>query len=402
MFVIISVVVLAINEVTSIQEYASLREGLSIVYSLPDTNTIDTSRNGELVHVSGLAAAPSQLNGTLFGVQADALKFKRTVEMYQTIEHINKNTQRYGNDWVNKGVDSSKYKSVNKRVNPPFPPYRKYEKVADPITFGAFTLDDSDVISKIDWYENITTIVSVGDIPDPSSITDTDRTIMVLPGNRGYFIGGVGRTYEVGDIRVGFEIIPYQNISIVGRQSDSGLSNFVTSNGGDILLVEPGLVSAEDMFEHAEEDEFARYFTLLFFMSILLCVGAAMVVNAFSEFRVVLFFFGDFAAVTGAMRFTVPFILAGAIATVVIAISWLASQHRLPVAIPLLCGGLGLFYLVRYYMLWGAKHAAAQLGGDDIKGAPRDLETNGPITFGSAESNNGPVACTSAVAVHHA
>jgi uncharacterized membrane protein len=57
------------------------------------------------------------------------------------------------------------------------------------------------------------------------------------------------------------------------------------------------------------------------------------------ELGVVLPFFRDFAAVTGGMRCTKPFILAGAIVTVFIAFLWLAHQHRLSIAMPLSCGG---------------------------------------------------------------
>jgi hypothetical protein len=220
----------------------------------------------------------------------------------------------------------------------------------------------------------------------------------------------------VGDIRVTFQTIPYQTISIVGRQSDSGLSTFTTSNGGHILLVERGSVSAEDMFQNAREDEQAQYFFLLFLMSILLLMGTAMTVNAFSEFGVRLPFFGDFAAVTGALRWFVPFILVGAIVSVIIGISWLAHQHRLPIAIPLLCGGLGLFYLIRRYLLWAKLNnmqaqAKPPTHPSDIHDVPCDLESNDRVASGSANdrvasgSANDRVASGSAnnyaVAVHY-
>jgi hypothetical protein len=227
---------------------ASLQDGLSIVSSLPDADTIDASFNGQLlVHVSGVAAAESQLTEPEFGVEEDALKFKRTVEMHQWTEERHKNDASHRKEWRHRGVDSSKFaRDPHAHANPPFPRFRGYEKIADPITFGAFTLD-SNVTSEINWCENIAAVDSVDNIPDPLSVTNL--TVRVLIDQRGRLIGRGGQFAEVGDVRVTFQTIPCQTISIVGRQSDSGLSAHHT------LLVKGGLVSAEDMFQNAREDK---------------------------------------------------------------------------------------------------------------------------------------------------
>jgi hypothetical protein len=275
LLVIGSIVVLLRNERSLHTDSASLQEGMSIVSSLPDADTIDTSLNGQLVHVSGMAAAQSQIKDDRFGVQEDALKFRRNVEMYQWIEEKLREDSfrpKYSVEWRKMGVDSSKFEQSRDHHNPPFPKFQGYETTADLITLGAFTLDSS-VTSKINGYENITSIYSVDTILDPPMVTN--KTIHLL-GNRGYYIGGEGKFVEVGDIRVTFQTIPYQNISIIGRQSDSGFSTFVTPNDGQILLVERGSVSAEDMFIHAKQDleEASASVQPLFFF--LLAIGAAM------------------------------------------------------------------------------------------------------------------------------
>ena len=85
-----------------------------------------------MVSVSGKADTQDVLLDDVFGVSAPALRLKRTVEVYQTVEHsetkyekrgdktVEKTTYTYSNEWCGKPVDSSQYHDAAKRAaNPP-------------------------------------------------------------------------------------------------------------------------------------------------------------------------------------------------------------------------------------------------------------------------------------------
>lgn len=58
----------------------------------------------------------------------------------------------------------------------------------------------------------------------------------------------------MGDTRVGFEAVPSQEVSVVAKQTEGGLSTYTTKSGGTVLLVEAGYHDEDEMFRHANQE----------------------------------------------------------------------------------------------------------------------------------------------------
>ena len=106
------------NEGRAVDTAKRLKEGAGAVVDVP-ADKIDAANEGKLVHVSGKADTQDVLSDDVFGVSATALRLKRTVEVYQTVEHSETKrikegdktrevtTYSYTNEWCSKPVDSS-------------------------------------------------------------------------------------------------------------------------------------------------------------------------------------------------------------------------------------------------------------------------------------------------------
>ncbi|KAG2471031.1 MBD4 protein, partial [Polypterus senegalus] len=66
---------------------ASLDEGISLVVSLQDINSVDRQYDGHLVHLSGPLNTPQPLSDPNYRISISAVKLKRQVEMYQWVEY---------------------------------------------------------------------------------------------------------------------------------------------------------------------------------------------------------------------------------------------------------------------------------------------------------------------------
>src|SRR5207244_3197533 len=58
---------------------------------------------------------------------------------------------------------------------------------------------------------------------------------------------------RIGDMRVGFKIMPDGQATLVGRQGDGDVYPFQTQAGNRLLLGSAGIVPAADLFRSAQE-----------------------------------------------------------------------------------------------------------------------------------------------------
>ena len=130
-----------------------------------DSASVDSASDGKLVHMSGEAVTDEILADEEFGVQANAIKLKRTVEMYQWHEKKESKsrkkvggrketttTYRYVKNWSAALIDSSKFRKPAGHENPGSMPYESKESVAESVALGAFKLSP-DLIAQIDKAE---------------------------------------------------------------------------------------------------------------------------------------------------------------------------------------------------------------------------------------------------------
>ncbi|MEM7782460.1 MAG: hypothetical protein AAF623_03840 [Planctomycetota bacterium] len=80
-----SVIVLGWNEYRTIHRTQGLQQGAELVETVSDLNSVNSSLNESLVHLTAQANTEEQLQDDEFAVQAQAIQMRRNVEMYQWV-----------------------------------------------------------------------------------------------------------------------------------------------------------------------------------------------------------------------------------------------------------------------------------------------------------------------------
>lgn len=349
-----AIVLLVWNEGNSVKQYKAYSEGMDIVHKNIGTTSVNATLDGKLVHLSGIAETDSQVFDPIFGVGTTDtqisdhfLMIQRNVEMYQWTEQQSSETKKnvggstttettftYSKQWKGYHVNSVAFLEDDDHVNPDKMLYDDAEFVAGDIRVGALQLSDK-IVSKMRWWESLpsTALVGTKSIPD-----QTTANTASLSGDTYYFGTGNPSAPKVGDTRVNFEAVPSQIISVVAKQTNSGLSTYASgSTGKSILLVEKGAYGATEMFERAI-DGLTLQTWLLRFVGFLLIYGSFYILfKPLSVVADVVPFVGNLIEKGNCFLSTV---FSMVITTIVIAIAWIAYRPLL-LLIPLAAVLLG-------------------------------------------------------------
>ena len=245
------------NEGRAVQTARSLAEGAGLVVPV-DAGAIDPAREGSLIHISGPVATAAPVGDPEFGIAAEGVRLMRSVEMFQWIESSRTETKTklgggeeqvttysYGMDWSDRAHDSSKFKDIQDHQNPPMAVGKATFQV-DSATLGAFRLEANalnliggarDMRIRADQAEEVQQAVGAG---MRASIVDG-----------GIYLGINPLQPRVGDYRIGYRLVPAGTISVVGRQAGSSLGAYQTEAGNALLMVNEGVVPAQEMFDSA-------------------------------------------------------------------------------------------------------------------------------------------------------
>ena len=79
---IIGIPLLFWNEGRAVKRYKTLKEGAGAVVAV-SADKVDSANEGKLVHLSGEATTSETLQDEKYGISANALRLRRSVEMYQ-------------------------------------------------------------------------------------------------------------------------------------------------------------------------------------------------------------------------------------------------------------------------------------------------------------------------------
>lgn len=325
-FFIVAFPLLFWNEGRSVKRYKTLKEGSGSVISVsPDR--VEPGNDGKLVHVAAQAVTDEVLSDKTFGISANALKLKRTVEMYQWEEDVSsekkKNvgggttttkTYSYSKGWNDELVDSSGFKKPSGHENPGSMPYSSQEIVANKVTIGAFTLSRS-LLGKI---SNFTPL----DVGSESGMPDILKDKGKLH-DGGFFIGDNPAEPRIGNIRIFFKAAMPTEVSLVSKQSGNTFETYHAKTGGTIELLQTGIHSADSMFKKAEEANKFLTWILRFVGFIVMMIGINLFLRPLSVLADVLPILGDIVeAGTG----IISFLLALVLSFVTIAIAWIVYR----------------------------------------------------------------------------
>lgn len=250
LFFVSSVPLMWWNENSYVARHQTLEEGLSRAVSV-SSDRVDPTHNNALIHISGTAQADDILQDSIFGVEENALKMRRVVEMYQWREtsryegkdrisgSVGRTVYSYDKVWSPRLISSSNFREARDHQNPSSMPFKSQSFRASDVGIGAFTLSRHFDKHMGERYQYPLSQRNL-DAGDPI-LTEYFK----LNGNQ--FFYGDPQNPQIGALRVYYIVTPAQDVSVIGQQDGGRIEPFQTETG-KIALLQNGYVDAESMF----------------------------------------------------------------------------------------------------------------------------------------------------------
>lgn len=208
------------------------------VVDLGHDTLAQAGQHGFMARLVGTPAVVEAPHDPQFNQQANTPVLKRRVEMFQWREIRIGNGVHYEQDWVDHPVDSSRFAQPRGHANPgPFP-LQGASFDAGRVQLGGFKLAP----------------VLVRDLPGTQPLAPT---LAALPANLaasfsaydGYLVTSAHPTApRLGDLRVSWEQVPLQTVTVVARIDGDHLTPAVDARDGKGYHVEVGDVSLLDIY----------------------------------------------------------------------------------------------------------------------------------------------------------
>jgi len=308
------------NEGRAVDAERALDKGARSVVAVTPDNP-GAAPDGSLVHVTGHAAPPGPLRDTLFGVQReDALRLRRVVEMYQWHEDKKTETTRdlggketqttvysYRMAWSDQPQDSTKFQQRRGHGNPSMPSRGALIEAGD-ARIGAIRLTNA-VLSGLDNFQPM-----AHPSPVPRNFREADDWL---------YRGADPLSPAVGDLRIRYEIVPAQTVSVVAALRIGILTPHRDANGYEIALIKPGVESAAKMFGEAKQEEALMTWILRGVGFVLALLGFWLMYGPLSAIFAAVPFLEDMVGI-GTFFLALPCALFASVTT--IAIAWFV--HR--------------------------------------------------------------------------
>ncbi len=348
------------NEGRAVRTARSLSEGLGAVVAVP-AESVDTSKEGKLVHVSGAVKTAGSLVDDAFAVQADGVKLLRKVEMYQWTEEKKSETRKkvgggsetvttydYHQAWKEGRVNSSEFQKPAGHENPDAPAYESKMFTADPVKVGAFTMSAAQVEKLTNAVDLPVDAGAAAQIPGAAK-----GTMQVKEGK--FYSGADPASPKLGETRVSYQVVKPATVSLVAVQAASTFAPYQAKAGDAILLVEEGTHTAAEMFKTARDRNAVFTWVLRAVGFFMMFLGLFMVFRPVAVVADILPLFGTFLS-AGIGLFA--FLGAAVLSFITIAVAWVVVRPLLGVSLLVLAAG-GLFWLVKVGRSKKAARAAA-------------------------------------------
>ncbi len=357
------------NEGRTVHRAKALAEGESVCEESPETP--DVALDGKLVHVTAEAVSDETLADDLFPVSVTGIRLRRVVEMYQWEEDSKSETKKnlggstdtvttytYHKRWLDRAEDSSDFQEAG-HDNPPMP-IDDAEVQASAVRLGGFELSDA-VVGGIGGEKALAFDPGEGGFqpPFPAETAVIGGVVYLRPGLRRpaqdagktaptnaapetaadvtvatnaapeAAVPSFATAPEIGDVRVSFRYVPNHTVSVVAKQTGSGLGAFQTKNG-PVLLVSDGAKTAEEMFAAAKSANKMIAWLIRLGGFLMMLFGVRMVLGPLEVLADVVPFIGR---IVGFGTGLVAAIVAIPCTLVTIAIAWIAYRPVLGIAL---------------------------------------------------------------------
>jgi hypothetical protein len=332
------------NEGSAVKRYADIKYGVEN-YVAADSASVDSSKQGNLVYMTGTTAAGSTPSDKKFGIDAaGTLKLSREVEMYQWKEKKSETSKKkmgggketvttysYSKEWSSGLEDSTKFKDPDAPDNPAKMRFSKFSATGEPITVGAFTLTDT-FLNKLNDYQDMP-------IDSLDSVAPEVREGATIVAGALYY-GDDSNSPQVGDTQVKFLTVPTGDVSIIAEQSGSNLTPHQAKHH-TLAELRTGIHSADAMFQKAADERKMMTWIIRGVGFLAMMIGLNLLVRPLTVIADVIPFVGN---IVGAGLGAIMALLAAVISFVVIALAWVA--YRPVIGISLLVGAAALIFLI--------------------------------------------------------
>ncbi len=347
-------IVLWFNEGRAVKTSKGLDDGLSQVVSV-DANKIDQVNSGKLIHLVGEVKTTKTLEDNEFGISTNALKLKRSVQMFQWTEKKeskkDKNmggsekttsTYKYTKEWSSSLLNSSEFKVQANHTNPHGFPFGKYTKTTDMATLGEFKLSKS-LLYKLGGFEYLPLNGdNIKKLENAQIITEgADNSVV----NKVFIGKGSVSEPQIGDTKVFFEVVKSGgDYSMMARQIKNTFEPFTTTTGSTIEIIESGVKSSDTMFSSAQ----SRNSTLTWILRV---VGFFMMTFGLSLIFKPLVILADVLPILGSLLDMGLLLISGlisfAFSFTTIAIAWIFHRPFLGVSLLVIGIAIGVFLYMR-------------------------------------------------------
>lgn len=340
-----SVIALSWNEYRTIHRTQGLKQGSKLVQTIDNIDKVASDLNDQLVHMSGMTKTESQLRDKEFGIEENAIKLRRTVEMFQWVESESTKTKKklgggketiktytYDQEWYQGREDSSKFEEQNGHVNP-YLHFEKAETIADVVNVGAYKLN-STLINQINGSEPLPITQEMIEQLDPE-LQDN-----VLVDNGYFYWSETGKPSiedpQLGDQRIRFDVVRPAVISLVAQQTNDTFAAYEVPNGEKIHSLYVGEFSADEMFEKFQAENIMMAWFIRIGGFLASCLGFYLMAAPFAVLADIVPFFGS---VTRSITGFAALLLGTCLSACTIAFAWIAVRPL--IGIPMLLIGIG-------------------------------------------------------------
>lgn len=330
------------NEGHAVHVAKALAELGTVVRSIP-TDRRDPALDGKPVHIAGTVTSAAGVADTQVGLHVPGIHLDRQVEMYQWRESESGSGQdrkyTYRREWSAHPIASDRFHAPSGHQNPSFPAIRSRHLGAADARIDAVPVG-AQAAQMLVADEPV-----AADAAGAAALARATGRPAIVDGGA-YFVGRDAAEPKVGDLKILYHRAPERPASFIGRQEGTGLTPFRTTNGEEILLAEPGTLSAEALIARGHEDN--RVMTW-----ILRIAGMVVLLIGFGLFFAPVNLLASLVPLLGSLVAGATFLIALAatllVGPTVIALAWLAYRPLLAlgiIAAALLVAG-GLFALRR-------------------------------------------------------
>ncbi len=345
------------NEKNSAQTIAGLKELFKVVIPI-DAASVNPETDGLPVHLSGLADSNDVLTDGAFGVNAEAIKLIREVEMLQWQETKKTETKKklgggeetvtsydYATTWASEPINSGQFHPNGRAEHQnPSMPFQRAVQQAKEVALGAYQLSPflvEQMNSQVEF---------VLDEKARRKLPEAIRSEFIDEGP-GYYRGDP-KSPKVGDVKVRFFTVQPDIVSVIAQQSGNTFEKYRAKNGKAFGMLEMGDLDPEGMIQVAQSRNKFLTWILRIVGWLLMMIGLSAILRPLSVVADVVPMIGN---LVGAGTGFIAALMATAFALIIISVSWILYRPML--SIPLAV--LALILIVFAFMRMGRKKKAA-------------------------------------------